>query len=101
MYGDPQVIILDEPNSNLDQQGDTALLATLAALKQQGRTVIVITHRGNILDQVDKILLLEGQIALYGPREQALAALRQSSGKPPAAPASIPRVVAAPVRSIN
>jgi ATP-binding cassette subfamily C protein EexD len=102
LYGDPQVIILDEPNANLDQEGDAALLNTLAALKQKGRTVIVITHRNHMLNQVDRILLLlEGQIALYGPREQALAALRQSAAKSPAAPAGLPRTAAVTLRSIS
>ena len=102
LYGDPQVIILDEPNSNLDQEGDTALLNTLVTLKRQGRTVIVITHRSNVLNQVDRILLLlEGQIALYGPREQALAALRQSSAQNPTPPAGPPRTAAVTLRSIG
>jgi len=82
LYGNPQVILLDEPNSNLDQAGDQALLDTLANLKQQGRTVIIITHRSNVLSQVDKILLLvNGEAALYGPRDQVLAALQQNAVK--------------------
>jgi ABC-type multidrug transport system ATPase subunit len=61
------VVILDEPNSDLDQEGDAALLATLADLKQKDRTVIVITHRSNVLGQVDKILVLrDGQVVRYG-----------------------------------
>ena len=83
LYADPQVIILDEPNSDLDQEGDAALLATLADLKQKGRTVIVITHRSNVLGQVDKILVLtEGQVARYGPRDQILATLQPVAGAP-------------------
>jgi ATP-binding cassette subfamily C protein EexD len=88
LYGNPQVILLDEPNANLDQEGDAALLNTLTALKQQGRTVIVITHRNHVLNQVDKILLLiEGQVALYGPRDEVLNQLRTS----PAATGQAPR----------
>jgi len=80
LYGNPQVIVLDEPNSNLDQAGDAALLATLAGLKQSGRTVIVVTHRTNVLNQVDKILMLvNGQVAMYGPRDEVLKALSQQA----------------------
>jgi ATP-binding cassette subfamily C protein EexD len=82
LYGNPQVIVLDEPNSNLDQAGDAAFLATLAALKQSGRTVIVVTHRNNVLNQVDKILMLmDGQVAMYGPRDDVLKALAQGHQK--------------------
>ena len=82
LYGNPQVILLDEPNSNLDQAGDQALLDTLTGLKKQGSTVIVITHRSNVLSQVDTILLLvNGEAALYGPRDQVLLALQQSAKK--------------------
>jgi len=92
LYGEPQVIILDEPNSNLDQDGESALLKSLANLKRKGCTVLVITHRANVLGQVDKILLLvDGQVALFGPRDQALAALQQrhrQSDSPAAAPSS-------------
>jgi ATP-binding cassette subfamily C protein EexD len=85
LYGDPQVIVLDEPNSNLDQAGDAALLAALARLKQAGRTVIVVTHRTNVLNQVDKILMLvNGQSAMYGPRDEVLKALAQQTQTAPA-----------------
>ena len=82
LYGNPQIILLDEPNSNLDQAGDQALLDTLASLKQQGCTVIVITHRSNVLTQVDKILLLvNGEVSLYGTRDKVLATLQQNVAK--------------------
>ncbi len=91
LYGNPQVILLDEPNSNLDQAGDQALINTLASLKQQGRTVIVITHRSNVLSQADKILLLvNGKIALYGPRDQVMTALQQSAAKAQAQQSEVP-----------
>ena len=70
--------MLDEPNSNLDQDGDDALMRTLAELKRQGRTIVVITHRHNLLTLADRILLLvDGQIAMYGDRDKVLAALQQ------------------------
>jgi ATP-binding cassette subfamily C protein EexD len=91
LHGDPKLVILDEPNSNLDQAGDVALLATLLELKRQGRTVIIVTHRSNFLGQVDRILMLaEGQVALHGPRDEVLAALNQ-----PPRPAARPAPVAA------
>lgn len=89
LYGAPQLIVLDEPNSNLDQAGDTALVTTLMELKAQGRTVIVVTHRANMLDVADRILMLAGgQAAINAPREQAFAALaRLQQGKPALHPA--------------
>jgi ATP-binding cassette subfamily C protein EexD len=91
LYGNPQVILLDEPNSNLDQAGDQALLNTMANLKKQRRTVIVITHRSNVLSQVDKILLLvNGEAALYGMRDQVLAAMQQGAAKSQVAQPAVP-----------
>jgi ATP-binding cassette subfamily C protein EexD len=88
VYGDPKVIVLDEPNSNLDQAGDMAFAKTLSVLKQKGISVIVVTHRPNILSQVDKILLLlDGQVAFYKPRDEGLALLTQGPQKPAAPPA--------------
>lgn len=84
LYRKPPLIVLDEPNSNLDQDGDAALQETLADLKREGRTVVVITHRQNVLNHVDHILLLvEGQIAVYGARDKVLAALQQQQARHP------------------
>jgi ATP-binding cassette subfamily C protein EexD len=96
LHGDPQIVILDEPNSNLDNAGDVALLNTLVDLKRRGKTVIVITHRNNVLGVVDHILMLaEGQVALYGPRDEVLAKLAQSVAPPPQKPTPAPRPVLA------
>jgi ATP-binding cassette subfamily C protein EexD len=90
LYGTPRLIVLDEPNSNLDQAGDAALGETLSDLKRQGKTVVVVTHRNNILSQVDKILLLvEGQIAAYGPRDEVLTALARPAQPQQRAAASL------------
>ena len=79
LYGDPPVIILDEPNSNLDEAGNAALQEALNTLRAVGSTVILVTHRGNILDQIDRVLLLvDGKLSLYGTRDQVANALKQA-----------------------
>ncbi len=78
LYNDPKIILLDEPNSNLDTEGDAGLKKTLAYLKQIERTVIIITHKNNILQHVDKILLLaKGEAVHLGNRDDVLAAMGQ------------------------
>ena len=78
LYGDPVVVVLDEPNSNLDEQGELALGNALQRLKLRRVTVVVITHRSNVLANVNKLLILnEGAVGLYGPRDQVLAQLQQ------------------------
>jgi ABC-type multidrug transport system ATPase subunit len=79
IYSRPKLIILDEPNSNLDEAGEQALLQTLATLRTQGASVLVITHRTSILPQADKLLMLrEGQVAMFGARDEVLAALQKA-----------------------
>ena len=79
LYGDPPVIILDEPNSNLDDAGNLALQDALTALREIGSTVIIVTHRSNILDQIDRVLLLvDGKLSLYGTKDQVASALKQA-----------------------
>jgi ATP-binding cassette subfamily C protein EexD len=81
LYRDPALIVLDEPNSNLDLEGETALASALVGCKERGRTLVVISHRSAVLKIVDKIMVLkDGQIGAYGPREEILALL---SGQPP------------------
>jgi len=78
VYGNPALVVLDEPNSNLDELGDAALVQAIKALKARGRTVVVVGHRPSTFDVMDKILVLrEGALAAYGPRDDVLAALRQ------------------------
>lgn len=92
MYGKPAVLVLDEPNSNLDNVGEQALLQALADLKQRGTTVYVITHRMNVLQAVDKLLVMrEGTVAMFGPRQQVLTALQQqdSQGNTSGAPKAL------------
>lgn len=76
VFGQPKLVVLDEPNSNLDDQGERALAQTLLSLKQQGTTVIVISHRTSVLTVVDKMLLLqEGTQVTFGSREQVMKQL--------------------------
>lgn len=78
VYGDPVVVVLDEPNSNLDDTGETALVRTLQSLNARGATVIIITHRTNVLNTVNKLLVMQnGGIALYGERGEVLKKLEQ------------------------
>ena len=79
IYGAPKFLVLDEPNSSLDEAGEAALIATLAYLKSQGCSVMVITHRTSLLPAADKVLILrDGQVAAFGPRDEVLAALQKS-----------------------
>jgi ATP-binding cassette subfamily C protein EexD len=76
IYGNPRLLVLDEPNSNLDDQGEKELVAAIARIKQTGCTVVIISHRTSVLGVVDKLLLLkEGTVAGFGQRDQVLAAL--------------------------
>lgn len=69
VFGGPKLVILDEPNSNLDAEGEIALAAAIRALKAQGTTLVVIAHRGSILKEMDKLLVLkEGQLTAFRPR---------------------------------
>lgn len=73
MYGNPSVLVLDEPNSNLDDAGEKALAQAVGQLKQSGKTVFLITHRLNILGAADRVLALrDGKIEHFGPREGVL-----------------------------
>jgi ATP-binding cassette, subfamily C, bacterial len=77
-FGGPRMIVLDEPNSNLDAAGDAALARAMLHAKQQGITMVTITQRPSILQCVDKILLLSnGTVAMFGMRQDVLRALAE------------------------
>ena len=89
VYGSPKLMVLDEPNSNLDDQGEKELVEAINRIKQRGCTVIVITHRTMVLQCVDKILVMkDGLAAAFGPRDQVLARLMAPAKAPAAAIAS-------------
>ena len=76
LYGKPAYIILDEPNASLDADGEAALLSAIQQLRQNGSTVVLITHKTNILATVDKLLVLShGQLAGFGSRDEILSKL--------------------------
>jgi len=76
LYGEPRLVVLDEPNASLDSEGDEALLQALTDLKAQGATVVVVAHRPSLLRGVDKLLVLnEGAVQVFGPRAEVLARL--------------------------
>ena len=94
LYGDPALVVLDEPNSNLDEVGEKALSATIMDLTARGTTIVLITHRIASLDVIQKIMLLgDGTVRAYGPRAEMLAAMRARVATDTAASASkaIPR----------
>ncbi|KIO48605.1 type I secretion system permease/ATPase [Nitrosospira sp. NpAV] len=83
MYGDPSLIVLDEPNSNLDEMGEQALIAAINDLHSRGKTIVMISHRSSVLRATNKLLLLrDGKAQLFGPSDQVLARLAKVSQQP-------------------
>lgn len=77
MYGNPQIMVLDEPNANLDDIGEKALAMAIQTMKQEGKTVVLITHRMNILSIADQLMVLkEGKIMHFGARDEVLKSLQ-------------------------
>lgn len=81
LYGDPRLIILDEPNANLDSDGEQALAKALAQAGKEGRTVVVMTHRMSLLSVVNKMAVLqEGTLRMFGPRDAVMTELNKAKG---------------------
>jgi len=90
MYGNPSFIVLDEPNASLDAAGEEALMRAVQELKQMGTTIMIVTHKVNILTAVDAVLVMNaGTVQAYGPRDQILGQV--------AGPRSVPTPGAATV----
>jgi len=84
LYGNPSFVVLDEPNANLDQEGNKALALSLEGLKERSVTTIIISHRSSVFDVVDKLMLLnEGAIVAYGTKEEVLQKAASGTAKPP------------------
>ncbi|MDU8499568.1 type I secretion system permease/ATPase [Pseudomonas syringae] len=82
IYGNPRLIVLDEPNSNLDEVGERALSVALQLIKESGATVFIVSHRPNILSRLDRVMVMNaGTITLYGARDQVIAELAQQQAK--------------------
>jgi ATP-binding cassette subfamily C exporter for protease/lipase len=80
VYGKPVFVVLDEPNSSLDEAGDAALANAIASLKQLGTTFVVMTHRTSVLGVADKMLIMrDGAQQAFGPRDEVLATLQQKA----------------------
>ena len=78
LYGEPTLVVLDEPNANLDDEGENALVRAVQGLKAQGKTVVLISHRPGIVGVSDRLLILhEGGVQFSGPRDVVLAALQK------------------------
>ena len=95
LYGDPVFVVLDEPNSSLDEEGDAALARAIQEGKARGTTFVVMTHRTSVLGVADKMLVLrDGMQQVFGPRDEVLATLQQAKQQP-AAPAARGQALAA------
>lgn len=100
VFGDPRLVVLDEPSSNLDQEGDIGLMNCIAQLKQRGVTVVLVSHRPSTIEVVDKILMLrDGMVEMFGSRNEVMARLTQGTrrtaavqGAPPSSTLPRPRL---------
>jgi len=78
LYGNPVLVVLDEPNSNLDEQGELALEKALLQLQALQTTVLIVTHRNNVLARVSKLMIIkDGALVVYGPKDQVIAHLQK------------------------
>jgi ATP-binding cassette subfamily C exporter for protease/lipase len=78
LYGEPELVVLDEPNANLDEEGEAALVRAVQGMKTKGKTVVLISHRPGIVGVADRLLILhQGNVQASGPRDTVLAALQQ------------------------
>jgi ATP-binding cassette subfamily C exporter for protease/lipase len=96
MYDDPSLIVLDEPNSNLDEAGEQALVNAVLDLRQRGKTIVLITHRPSAISVTTKLLLMnDGGVQMFGPTKDVLAALNEANQKALAAQQAAQRAAAA------
>ncbi len=88
LYGDPAILILDEPNSNLDNEGSMALNTAMRALKAEGRSVLIMAHRPAAIQECDDLMILDGGLRrAYGPRDEVLKTMVRNASEIARAPA--------------
>jgi ATP-binding cassette subfamily C exporter for protease/lipase len=82
MYGDPSLIVLDEPNSNLDEVGEQALVSAILDLRARGKTIVLITHRASAISATTKLLVMrDGAVQMFGPTKEVMTALNEVTQK--------------------
>jgi ATP-binding cassette subfamily C exporter for protease/lipase len=82
MYGDPSLIVLDEPNSNLDEFGEQALVGAIMDLRKRGKTIVLITHRQSALGATTKLLVMrEGSVQMFGTTKDVMTAINEANQK--------------------
>ena len=90
LYGDPFLVVLDEPNSNLDSDGEEALMSALSAIRVREGIAVVVAHRAGVLAAVDTVLVLgSGRVQAYGPRDEVLPRLQRRPPAPNEPPAPL------------
>jgi ATP-binding cassette subfamily C protein/ATP-binding cassette subfamily C protein EexD len=92
LFGNPSLIVLDEPNANLDSEGETALMHALASIKQRATTVVFVSHKMNLLSQADMTLVMkDGRVQRFVPTRQFLQPMAAAAAdpRPPQAAAQI------------
>ncbi len=83
LYGDPSLVVMDRPNSDLDEEGMRALFTTIAGLQKEKTTLVMVTENPNLLRTTDKLLFLKnGQVAVFGPTQEVLAKLANKQPAP-------------------
>jgi ATP-binding cassette subfamily C protein len=76
LYGEPKLLVLDEPNAHLDAEGETMLMAAMVEMKRRGATILMVAHRTGVLSGVDMLMMMrDGRIELFGPREEVVKRL--------------------------
>lgn len=100
LYGMPRLIVLDEPNANLDAEGEQSLIRAVAAARETGAIVVLIAHRPSVMQVVDKLLVLrDGRVQQFGPRA-AIAGMITPSGRVEIEPAAAEAAVSPPAKPV-